>query len=37
VHVWTPNEPDDIDRAVSNNLDGITSDYPDRVYAALGR
>src|SRR5439155_25534795 len=37
VHVWTPNEPDDIQRAVSKNLDGITSDYPDRVYGALGR
>jgi glycerophosphoryl diester phosphodiesterase len=37
VHVWTPNEPGDIERAVSKGLDGITSDYPDRVYEALGR
>jgi glycerophosphoryl diester phosphodiesterase len=37
VHVWTTNEPDDIARAVEKDLDGITSDYPERVYAALGR
>jgi len=37
VHVWTPNVPDDIDRAVSKNIDGITSDYPDRIFTALGR
>lgn len=36
VHVWTANEPDDIARALSLGLDGITSDYPDRVFAALG-
>jgi glycerophosphoryl diester phosphodiesterase len=37
VHVWTTNEPDDIARAVDKDLDGITSDYPERVYEALGR
>ena len=37
VHVWTTNEPDDIARAVALDLDGITSDYPDRVYEALAR
>jgi glycerophosphoryl diester phosphodiesterase len=37
VHVWTTNEPDDIARAVAKDLDGITSDYPERVYDALGR
>jgi glycerophosphoryl diester phosphodiesterase len=37
VHVWTTNEPDDIERAVSKDLDGITSDFPERVYAALNR
>jgi glycerophosphoryl diester phosphodiesterase len=37
VHVWTTNEPEDIDRAVAKDLDGITSDYPERVYAALDR
>jgi glycerophosphoryl diester phosphodiesterase len=36
VHVWTTNEPQDIERAVGLGLDGITSDYPDRVFAALG-
>jgi glycerophosphoryl diester phosphodiesterase len=35
VHVWTTNEPKDIEHAVGLGLDGITSDYPDRVLAAL--
>jgi glycerophosphoryl diester phosphodiesterase len=35
VHAWTPNERDEIEGAVSKDLDGITSDYPDRVYDAL--
>ena len=35
VHVWTTNEPQDIDRVVDVGVDGITSDYPDRVYEAL--
>jgi glycerophosphoryl diester phosphodiesterase len=35
VHVWTTNEPPEIERAVALGLDGITSDYPDRVIAAL--
>ena len=37
VHVWTTNEPDDIERAVAKDLDGITSDYPERVYEVLER
>lgn len=37
VHVWTANTPADIEHAVTLDLDGITSDYPDRVYEALGR
>lgn len=37
VHVWTTNEPEDIDRAVALGLDGITSDDPERVFDALGR
>ncbi len=37
VHAWTTNEPAHIDAAVSKNLDGITSDYPERVYEALSR
>jgi glycerophosphoryl diester phosphodiesterase len=36
VHVWTTNEPDEIERVVALDLDGITSDYPDRVFEALG-
>jgi glycerophosphoryl diester phosphodiesterase len=36
VHVWTTNETIDIERAITLGLDGITSDYPDRVFAALG-
>ena len=35
VHVWTTNEPDEIERALGLGLDGITSDYPDRVFAAI--
>ena len=37
VIAWTLNEPADIARAVALGLDGIISDYPDRVLAALGR
>jgi glycerophosphoryl diester phosphodiesterase len=37
VHVWTTNEPHDIERVVGYGLDGITSDYPERVYEKLGR
>jgi glycerophosphoryl diester phosphodiesterase len=37
VHVWTTNEAHDIERVASYGLDGITSDYPERVYGALGR
>lgn len=37
VHVWTTNEPGHIEAAASKGLDGITSDYPERVYAALNR
>jgi glycerophosphoryl diester phosphodiesterase len=36
LHVWTTNEPDDVEHAVSLGIDGITSDYPDRVFQALG-
>ena len=35
VHVWTTNDPADIRRVVDVGVDGITSDYPDRVYAEL--
>jgi glycerophosphoryl diester phosphodiesterase len=35
VVAWTVNEPDDIRRVLALGLDGIISDYPDRVRAAL--
>ncbi len=37
VHTWTPNEPQDVESAVAKGLDGIASDYPERVYEALSR
>jgi len=37
IIAWTVNEPADIARAVELGLDGIISDYPDRVLAALKR
>jgi glycerophosphoryl diester phosphodiesterase len=37
VVVWTVNEPVDIARALDMGLDGIISDYPDRVLAELKR
>ncbi len=35
VHVWTVNEPADIDYCVEIGVDAITSDHPDRVLARL--
>ena len=37
VVVWTANEPADIRRMIDAGVDGIISDYPDRVLAALKR
>lgn len=37
IVAWTVNEPADIARALDMKLDGIISDYPDRVLAALKR
>ena len=37
VVVWTANEPADIQRMIDAGVDGIISDYPDRVMAALKR
>ena len=37
VVVWTVNEPADIARMLDMGLDGIISDYPDRVLAELKR
>jgi glycerophosphoryl diester phosphodiesterase len=35
VIAWTVNEPDEIRRVLALRLDGIISDYPDRVRAAM--
>jgi glycerophosphoryl diester phosphodiesterase len=35
IIAWTVNEPDEIQRVLALKLDGIISDYPDRVRAAL--
>lgn len=35
--VWTVNEPDDIQHMIGLGVDGIISDYPDRVLRALER
>ena len=37
IIAWTVNEPDEIRRVLALKLDGIISDYPDRVRAALDR
>jgi len=35
IVAWTVNEPDEIRRVLGLKLDGIISDYPDRVRALL--
>jgi len=35
VTVWTVNEPADIARVIAMGVDGIASDYPDRVIQQL--
>ncbi len=37
VHVWTVNRCDDMRRMVKLGVDGIVTDYPDRLLAVLGR
>jgi glycerophosphoryl diester phosphodiesterase len=37
VVVWTVNEPAQIDRLLAMGVDGIISDYPDRVRDAMAR
>jgi glycerophosphoryl diester phosphodiesterase len=37
VHVWTVNEPDDLQRMLDLGVDGIITDYPDRLLELLGR
>ena len=37
VHVWTVNEPADMQRMIDLGVDGIITDYPDRLLELLGR
>ncbi len=36
VHVWTINETDDMQRLIEMKVDGIMTDYPDRLLKILG-
>jgi glycerophosphoryl diester phosphodiesterase len=37
VHAWTINEKEDMQRLLEMNIDGIITDYPDRLMEVLGR
>lgn len=37
VHVWTVDEPEDMQRLLAWGVDGIFTDYPDRLMKVLGR
>jgi len=37
VHVWTVNETEDMKRLIALGVDGIVTDYPDRLLTVLGR
>ena len=37
VHVWTINETEDMQRLIELGVDGIMTDYPDRLLNVLGR
>lgn len=37
VHVWTINKPEDMQRLLEMGVDGIMTDYPDKLLELLGR
>jgi glycerophosphoryl diester phosphodiesterase len=37
VDAWTINEQEDMRRIIDMGVDGIITDYPDRLLAELGR
>jgi glycerophosphoryl diester phosphodiesterase len=37
VHVWTINDAEDMQQLVTSGIDGIVTDYPDRLLTILGR
>jgi glycerophosphoryl diester phosphodiesterase len=37
IHAWTVNEVDDMERILALGVDGIITDYPDRLLELLGR
>ena len=37
VHVWTINETADMERLINIGVDGIMTDYPDRLLNLLNR
>jgi glycerophosphoryl diester phosphodiesterase len=37
AHVWTVNERADLERLVGLGVDGIITDFPDRMLRVLGR
>jgi glycerophosphoryl diester phosphodiesterase len=37
VHAWTINEEEDMQRLLGLGVDGLITDYPDRLINLLGR